>query len=180
MVVAYALLGLLLAVEVFAIGRRRAGAERRDAGTFWLLHALIGGGFTAAFWTTGARGIAAGPVASGAGIALAVLGAGVRLWALRVLGQWFTRDVHVSADQPVIDVGPYRLVRHPSYTGLLLIIAGIGVALGNVLAAALVLAPTLTALVIRVRVEEAALVDALGAPYRQYMGRTKRFLPYII
>jgi protein-S-isoprenylcysteine O-methyltransferase Ste14 len=47
------------------------------------------------------------------------------------LGRYFTVDVASQALQPVIDVGPYRLVRHPSYAGMLPALFGFGLALGN-------------------------------------------------
>jgi protein-S-isoprenylcysteine O-methyltransferase Ste14 len=94
-----------------------------------------------------------------------------------VLGRFFTTDVRVHAGQAVVDTGPYRWVRHPSYTGLLITLAGIGLALGNWGAlAALVVLPAI-GLVVRIRVEERALREALGEPYRRFADSRARLLP---
>lgn len=85
--------------------------------------------------------------------------------------------VGLSFEQPVISTGPYAYVRHPSYTGLLLIVAGAGLAVGNWLGLALCVLLPLPALVVRIRVEEAELVRVLGEPYRRYAARTKRLVP---
>ena len=85
--------------------------------------------------------------------------------------------VTVPSDQHVVDRGPYRWVRHPSYSGLLLTLVGLGAALGNWLSLiALAVLPT-AGLVVRIRVEEAALLAALGAPYREYARHRRRLVP---
>ena len=66
----------------------------------------------------------------------------VRLWAVRTLGRWFTTVVRVAPDQQVVAGGPYRWVRHPSYLGLLLTLAGLGLMLSDwLLLASAVLLP---------------------------------------
>jgi protein-S-isoprenylcysteine O-methyltransferase Ste14 len=94
-----------------------------------------------------------------------------------VLGRSFRTTVEVDAGQQVGTGGPYRWVRHPSYTGILLIAAGLGLAGGTWpgLAICLVLPPV--AMLLRIRVEEAALSRVLGEPYRAYRRRTKRLIP---
>jgi protein-S-isoprenylcysteine O-methyltransferase Ste14 len=84
-----------------------------------------------------------------------------------------------SADQPVISTGPYRVLRHPSYAGVLLTLAGIGLALGNWLSlAALVVFPAI-GFVYRIRVEEAALSSTLGASYATYASTRRRIIPFV-
>jgi len=65
------------------------------------------------------------------GIAVIVTGSTVRAWSIVTLGRWFTYDVRITEGQPVVQSGPYRWVRHPSYTGVLLVLFGIGLTLGN-------------------------------------------------
>jgi protein-S-isoprenylcysteine O-methyltransferase Ste14 len=65
------------------------------------------------------------------GLALMVAGLALRWWSIRTLGRSFTVDVRIRVGQTVVDSGPYRWVRRPSYTGLLLICIGVGLALGN-------------------------------------------------
>jgi protein-S-isoprenylcysteine O-methyltransferase Ste14 len=113
----------------------------------------------------------------GLGIAVVVTGAAVRVWAMITLGRWFTYDVRVTVGQPVVQTGPYRWVRHPSYTGVLLVLLGIGLTLGNWLSLVfIVVFPTL-GLVRRIRVEERALLDSIGEPYARYAAGRPRLLP---
>ena len=113
------------------------------------------------------------------GVLLFAAGSALRWWSIRHLGRFFTVDVAVARDQRVVDDGPYRLVRHPSYSGLLLQFAGLALTLGSVLSLVVVLVPTFLALVYRMRVEERALLAGLGAPYAEYMVRTKRLVPLV-
>jgi protein-S-isoprenylcysteine O-methyltransferase Ste14 len=113
------------------------------------------------------------------GLVMMWAGIALRQWAVWTLGRFFTVVVRVADDQSVVDRGPYRWVRHPSYTGLLLTLVGLGAALGNWLSVlALAVLPSI-GLVIRIRVEERALVAALGEPYQEYAGRHRRLLPGI-
>jgi len=114
-----------------------------------------------------------------AGIGLMVLGLGLRAWSVIVLGRNFTVYVQVRDEQPVVDSGPYRLLRHPSYTALLLVCLGIGLALGNWLAlVAVVVLPTV-AILLRIRVEERALLAGIGEPYRRFAATRKRLIPWV-
>jgi protein-S-isoprenylcysteine O-methyltransferase Ste14 len=112
-----------------------------------------------------------------AGLIVMWLGLAIRVWAVAALGRAFRTTVEVDPGQAVVSSGPYRWVRHPSYTGLLLIVAGLGLAVGNWLALAGCLALPLPALVRRIHVEEAELTSVLGEPYRAYRRRTKRLIP---
>ena len=113
------------------------------------------------------------------GLALMVGGIAVRQWAVLTLGRFFTVVVRVTEDQAVIDRGPYRWVRHPSYTGLLLTLVGLGIALGSWLSLlALATLPTI-GLVIRIRVEEDALLTTIGERYREYAENRPRLIPYL-
>ncbi len=97
----------------------------------------------------------------------------------RVLGKYFTGNVKVAADQPVIQAGVYRWVRHPSYTGGMLMYMGTGLALTNWLSLLIITVAGLAAYVYRVQVEERALLQQLGTPYESYMRNTKRFIPFV-
>ncbi len=97
-------------------------------------------------------------------IGAVVVGIALRQWAVWVLGRFFTVVVRVTAGQTVIDRGPYRWVRHPSYTGLLLTLSGAGVAFGNWLSILALIIWSALGLAIRIRVEERALLAALGEP----------------
>jgi len=113
------------------------------------------------------------------GIFLIVIGVLVRQWAILVLGRYFTVTVGVQKDQKVVDNGPYRFIRHPSYLGLFLIILGIGLALHSWVGILVLLVLNGLAFGYRIHVEEKALVAELGDDYIQYMKRTKRIIPFI-
>lgn len=103
----------------------------------------------------------------------------LRWWSFVTLGKYFTVIVQISTDQPVVDRGPYRVLRHPSYTGLLLAFAGVGLLFGNWAAAAGATGVLLVAVVYRIRVEERALTAALGDRYLEFAAHRARLVPYL-
>ena len=110
-----------------------------------------------------------------------LFGGGIlRRVCVRMLGKCFTVSVIVNSDQPVIEHGPYRLVRHPSYTAYFMILLGIGIALGNWLSVVILFAVPFLVYARRVQVEEKAMLEIIGEPYRAYMSRTKRFIPFLV
>ena len=120
-----------------------------------------------------------GAVAFAAGLTILLAGLVLRGWSFKTLGQYFTHTVMVSADQPVIATGPYRVLRHPGYTGLLLAAAGFGLAAANWAGLGGVLLLTLTPLLWRIHIEEAALLGTLGGRYRGYAAAHKRLVPFV-
>ncbi|MGB8524935.1 MAG: isoprenylcysteine carboxylmethyltransferase family protein [Candidatus Acidiferrales bacterium] len=113
------------------------------------------------------------------GIGLMFAGMALRLYSVSLLGRYFTFEVAVHTDQPVIEVGPYRYIRHPSYTGALITITGLGLALGNWAGLIALLGCMAIAYAYRIPIEESALVAALGDPYEKYIRRTHRLIPFI-
>jgi protein-S-isoprenylcysteine O-methyltransferase Ste14 len=113
------------------------------------------------------------------GILIMLLGIALRWYAIRTLGSYFTRDVAVSCSQPVIQKGPYRLIRHPAYSGTLLTMLGLGLATTNWASLMVLMGFVFLGHWNRVRVEEKALVGAIGEPYIEYMRRTRRFIPLV-
>jgi len=114
-----------------------------------------------------------------AGCSLFALGLALRWYSIVYLGRFFTVNVAIHSGHEVIDTGPYRFIRHPSYAGALLAFLGLALSLANWWSLVLIVVPVLWAFVRRMSVEESALANALGAPYIQYMGRTKRLAPLI-
>jgi protein-S-isoprenylcysteine O-methyltransferase Ste14 len=106
-------------------------------------------------------------------------GVSLRLWSFRTLGRYFTFTIQTSGDQPVITGGPYRAIRHPSYAGLLLVIIAVGLFLGNWWSLVCLTVATTGALVFRIRVEERALMQNIGASYRGYAATHKRLVPFV-
>ena len=103
----------------------------------------------------------------------------LRGWSFKTLGQYFTHTVMVSSDQPVIATGPYRVLRHPSYAGLILAGLGVGLASANWAGLAGLMLLSITALLWRIRIEESALMATLGDRYRAYAAQHKRLVPLV-
>ena len=115
-----------------------------------------------------------------AGLLLILLGSLLRRYCFSTLGKYFTGDVRARADQPVIDTGPYTLIRHPSYTAGMMMFIGIGLALGSWASFVLLTITAIATYGYRVAVEERALLETIGEPYRNFMQGRKRFIPYIV
>lgn len=113
-------------------------------------------------------------------LCLVLGGLALRWTAILTLGRLFTVDVAIHADHVVVETGPYRLVRHPSYTGLLIAFLGVGLSFASWLSVLALLVPVTLGIVNRVAKEERALHASLGAPYAAYSARTKRFIPGLI
>jgi protein-S-isoprenylcysteine O-methyltransferase len=113
------------------------------------------------------------------GMLLCIAGIVLRWYSIFYLGRFFTVDVAIATQHKLIDSGPYRSIRHPSYTGALMVFAGFGLCLGNWLSILAITLPIFGAFLWRIRVEEHALLAALGDDYRAYIRRTKRLIPLI-
>jgi protein-S-isoprenylcysteine O-methyltransferase Ste14 len=87
-----------------------------------------------------------------AGAVITWLGLLLRWWSFATLGKYFTVVVKTSNDQPLIDRGPYRVLRHPSYTGLLLAFTGFGLMIGNWVSAVGAVGLLLVAVIYRLRI----------------------------
>jgi len=114
-----------------------------------------------------------------AGMVVLLAGLVLRGWSFKALGPYFTHTVMVSSDQPVITAGPYRVLRHPSYTGIILAGIGVGLASANWAGLVGVFLLTLTPLLWRIHVEEAALATTVGDRYRAYAAQHKRLVPLV-
>lgn len=112
-----------------------------------------------------------------AGLAIFLAGVALRWYAIRYLGRWFTVNVAIADDQPLIQSGPYALVRHPSYTGALMAFFGFALCLGNVAALAVVVIATVAVFSRRIHIEEKALAQAFGQRWLDYCARTRRLIP---
>jgi protein-S-isoprenylcysteine O-methyltransferase Ste14 len=113
------------------------------------------------------------------GVAFIILGVALRWYAIHTLGSFFTRDVAVSRDQQVVQSGPYRLIRHPAYSGTFLTMLGVGLAIANWASLGALLLCVFAGHFYRVLIEEKALIQTIGQPYVEYMRRTRRFIPLL-
>jgi protein-S-isoprenylcysteine O-methyltransferase Ste14 len=114
-----------------------------------------------------------------AGIVVWLSGSLFRFYSMRTLGRFFTYDVAISTGQRVIDRGPYRWIRHPSYLGSLVANIGLGMTLTHWLALFLPALCLGLAYAYRITIEERALQEGLGTAYREYMQRTWRLVPFV-
>jgi protein-S-isoprenylcysteine O-methyltransferase Ste14 len=178
-------LGWILFEVVTGRSRKAKGAAKgRDRGSFFFLVGLIWLGIFLDFTFCFGVQRAAIPWRRAeiffGGIALMWVGIAFRYYAMRVLGRYFTFDVAVHGGQTVVEAGPYRYIRHPSYTGAMITLIGFGLALGNWVGLLALIACGAIGYAYRIQVEESALVAALGEPYRDYMSRTQRLVPFVI
>jgi protein-S-isoprenylcysteine O-methyltransferase len=166
--------------ESIMLQRMRAGAgEVDDRGSSRWLQILI----PLSWWSAVALIWAVPQAAFGNAtifdVGLAIMAAGqlLRWWSVATLGRLFTINVAIRSGHRLIESGPYRYLRHPSYTAILLFHLGAALCFGNALSLVAMMVPTTVALLNRMRVEDRVLVAGLGEPYRQYMARTKRLIP---
>ena len=123
--------------------------------------------------------IRGGAVTFVVGVVLAWLGLLLRWWSFLALGPYFTLLLKTSADQTVVDRGPYRVLRHPSYSGLLLAVLGCALALGNWVGLMTSLLVVFAAVAYRIRIEERALTATLGDDYRAFATSRARLVPFV-
>jgi protein-S-isoprenylcysteine O-methyltransferase Ste14 len=155
----------------------RGGTEHDRYTRVWIVLTLFAGIALAELSRAHVGSLRTSHAVRAAGIAVMWLGIALRAWAIAALGSSFRTTVEVDAGQAVVSTGPYKLIRHPSYSGLLLITAGYGLSLGNWLSLACAALIPLIGIVVRIRVEESELSRVLGDSYRDYMERTKRLIP---
>ncbi|HEX6021233.1 MAG TPA: isoprenylcysteine carboxylmethyltransferase family protein [Solirubrobacter sp.] len=157
---------------------RGMGRAARDRGTRILIALSLGGAILAALAVRSVVPELEMPTPIRmAGVGVMWLGLGLRVWSIAALGRSFRTTVEVEPGQAVVSRGPYRWIRHPSYLGLLLIVAGLGAALGNWLSLAACVVLSVPAIVSRIRVEEAELNRVLGPAYRRYQSGRARLIP---
>ena len=160
----------------------RHGAKRQDRGTRLIV------GLSAYLGVAAALAIARMPELRlyadnwwtfGLGVGVILAGAGLRDWAILSLGRYFRRSVTIESGQRIVRRGPYRVLRHPSYTGLAFVFAGFGLTFGSWASAAVALLVTVAGMLPRIRVEDHALATAFGDEYADYASSTARLLPHV-
>jgi protein-S-isoprenylcysteine O-methyltransferase Ste14 len=113
------------------------------------------------------------------GLALVVLGVAFSLWAIATLGRHYDLELEIHRDHELVRNGPYRLVRHPVYTGLGLHFAGACFATGNLLLIAGTLLVTYPALYLRAKAEERLLRERFGPAYDEYARQVGMLVPLV-
>ena len=183
----FAALIVVWALSEFWLGWKRRSEDRshaRDRGTLRLLLVTVYVCICLAVWLSYRS---EGHIGNAnvrqplfwAGLLLMATGLALRFWAIRVLARFFTIDVNIQPGHELIRHGPYRLLRHPSYTGSLMTFLGFGLGLGNVWSLLVVMAPVTVAFLWRMRIEERVLAEAFPTQYPEYARRTKRLIPFV-
>jgi len=112
-----------------------------------------------------------------AGMVLIVAGIALRAWSILTLGRFFQYWIKIQPGHRVVTGGPYRYVRHPSYTGIALVLAGIALACGDVWSLVAVAVLGGAGLAVRIRAEERQLTESLGEEYERFAAGRKRLVP---
>ena len=126
-----------------------------------------------------ARILPHGVAAYWVGVGALIAGLGFSVWARRRLGRNWSGTVTLKEDHELIRTGPYRWVRHPIYTGLLLAFVGTAVSLGEWRGVTAVLLAAL-ALLLKIRIEEDWMIENFGDAYRRYRAEVRALIPFIL
>jgi protein-S-isoprenylcysteine O-methyltransferase Ste14 len=169
-------------VIAIATRTRNSSGNVRDRGTFLMLWVVILTSLTVGIAFSEASTIGAIPNPQWmrpAALALMIAGLVLRWTAVISLGKSFSSNVAIHSTQTVLKTGLYRWMRHPSYTGLIMIFVAVGLHTRNWISFVIVVVPTTAALLYRIHVEEIALRGHFGEEYVEYSRQTKRLIPGI-
>jgi protein-S-isoprenylcysteine O-methyltransferase Ste14 len=171
-----------MVVAAFFAGGNISSGEREDRGNRWVLAAfgIIGllGAWLPAYSDRKNFWIIDGDATRWVGVALYTVGGALRLWPVYVLGNRFSGLVAIQPGHTLATGGIYRIIRNPSYLGMLLNSLGWGLAFRSWIGVILT-AVTLVPLVARINAEERLLRSQFGEEYDAYRARTSRLIPGI-
>jgi protein-S-isoprenylcysteine O-methyltransferase Ste14 len=114
-----------------------------------------------------------------AGAVLCLLGLAVALWSRRVIADNWSGDVTLKIGHELVRRGPYRWVRHPIYSGVLLMAVGSAVVAGRI-SGLVALALFLIAFAVKMRQEEALMLRVFPEQYAAYRAHTKALIPFVL
>ena len=174
--VAFIVEEFVLIKPVSTIAQSDPLSKRLELAALWA--PAIGLGITAAtvYFFGGLR---LGGVVNAVGLALCIIGLGIRYWSRRTLGRFFTIGVVAQEGHRVVQSGPYKHVRHPGYLGLLLFYLGLPLMIGNWLGLLVLSLPSFVVFVWLISIEDAELAAMLGKEYQDYQKRSARLIPGI-
>ena len=178
--VALGVVSAAMVVAAFFAGGNISSGEREDRGNRWVLAAfgVIGllGAWLPAYSDRKNFWIIDGDAIRWVGVALYTVGGALRLWPVYVLGNRFSGLVAIQPGHTLVTSGIYRVIRNPSYLGLLLNSLGWALAFRSWIGVILT-AVTLVPLVARMDSEERLLRSQFGEEYDAYRARTSRLIP---
>jgi protein-S-isoprenylcysteine O-methyltransferase Ste14 len=117
-------------------------------------------------------------LSGGVGLLLVTLGIAFSIWARVHLGGNWSASVTVKQGHTLIRRGPYTIVRHPIYTGLLLSLFGVALIVGEI-RGLLGVGVLFLSLWLKSRIEEQFMLEQFGADYRHYQEQVKALIPYV-
>jgi protein-S-isoprenylcysteine O-methyltransferase Ste14 len=119
------------------------------------------------------------PTTEAVGVVICAAGFAFAIWARRTLATNWSAEPTIKEGHELITAGPYRLVRHPIYTGILVALLGTELVGGRVKNLFLVLFAVVI-LYVKLRIEESLMMRQFPQAYADYKARTKTLIPYVI
>jgi len=153
--------------------------QRTDSRTIWLIIGVSGAGQILSLVDWAYRQGAPDVLDTWAmtGLALLTFGTAFRLWAIRTLRNNFSATVRIKQGQQLVTNGPYRWLRHPSYTGAWLAMLGAALLMHSYLGLVIMGPGMLLVYMRRIAVEERTLEQAFGTAYTAMKQNTQRLVP---
>lgn len=111
------------------------------------------------------------------GYSIFVFGFSFRVYSIRTLGKYYSHIVRKVDGHRIISTGPYRLMRHPAYTGMILANLGVTLFFFNYITLAIYAGILIPSIIVRIIVEEKTLFTIEG--YETYAKNRKRIIPFI-
>jgi protein-S-isoprenylcysteine O-methyltransferase Ste14 len=113
------------------------------------------------------------------GVIFILMSLGLRIWVRRTIRNQYTGHLEIQKDQTLVKSGPYRYVRHPGYTGFLLMTLGVAIGYSSLIGLIAIPILLLPGLAYRMRIEEKLLIAQFGDEYKSYSSQTKKLIPLI-
>lgn len=174
------LLGLWFLVDYWLLSRRSVpGLLARPSVSCWVLTLANVAGVTLASWAAFRHWAPDMESQALPALLLMVVGIALRFASIFQLGRFHTSTLMVLPGQTVVARGLYRWIRHPSYLGILILLAGFGLTLGSWTGVLILFGFSIPAYAFRIQQEEKMLVAYFGQMYREYQERTARLIPLI-
>jgi protein-S-isoprenylcysteine O-methyltransferase Ste14 len=139
---------------------------------------VVAAGFIRLSFSQGGHAIGTSPVLAGIGVAVWAVGLGIAVWARLYIGRNWGMPMTRREEPELVTTGPYRYVRHPIYTGL--IIGVLGTALATSLYGLIVTAVLVGIFTYSATREESFLTGEFPGTYPAYKARTKMLIPFLL
>jgi protein-S-isoprenylcysteine O-methyltransferase Ste14 len=114
-----------------------------------------------------------------AGLVIILLGLAIRIWTRMTIGGMYSGYLRVMVGHMLVTDGPYRLVRHPGYTGLVIMALGLCIGYSSLIGLGAIPVLLLPGLAYRMAVEEKLLLAQFDGEFRDYIQKTKRLIPFV-